>query len=100
MTVPHYNLPRMHRLLRDVPETVLILKPKRSRTSRLHEFSNSFSELVDSTDLAREGRLELIADDHDPYQAIAKCDAGDYAGGIPVLEKALTDARIPLPPRT
>ena len=33
-------------------------------------------------------------------QAIAKCDAGDYASGIPVLEKLLTDARIPLPPRT
>jgi hypothetical protein len=31
-------------------------------------------------------------------QAIAKCDAGDYASGIPVLEKLLTDARIPLPP--
>ena len=25
-------------------------------------------------------------------QAIAKCDAGDYASGIPVLEKMLTDA--------
>ena len=33
-------------------------------------------------------------------QAIARCDAGDYAGGIPVLERLLTDARIPLPPRT
>ena len=33
-------------------------------------------------------------------QAIAKCDAGDYAGGIPTLEKMLTDARILLPPRT
>ena len=33
-------------------------------------------------------------------QAIAKCDAGDYAGGIPTLEKLLTDARIQLPPRT
>jgi hypothetical protein len=32
-------------------------------------------------------------------QAIAKCDAGDYAGGIPVLEKALTDAKIVLPRR-
>ncbi len=32
-------------------------------------------------------------------QAIARCDAGDYASGIPVLEKLLTDARIPLPPR-
>jgi hypothetical protein len=33
-------------------------------------------------------------------QAIAKCDAGDYASGIPVLEKLLTDAKIVLPPRT
>ena len=32
-------------------------------------------------------------------QAIAKCDAGDYASGIPTLVKLLTDARIPLPPR-
>lgn len=32
-------------------------------------------------------------------QAIAKCDAGDYAAGIPTLVKLLTDARIPLPPR-
>jgi hypothetical protein len=33
-------------------------------------------------------------------QAIAKCDAGDYRGGIPTLEKLLTDAKIKLPPRT
>jgi len=33
-------------------------------------------------------------------QAIAKCDAGDYAAGIPVLVKMLTDAKVPLPPRT
>ena len=33
-------------------------------------------------------------------QAIAKCDAGDYATGIPVLVKMLTDSQIPLPPRT
>jgi len=32
-------------------------------------------------------------------QAIAKCNAGDYAGGIPVLEKVLTDDRIVLPSR-
>lgn len=32
--------------------------------------------------------------------AIAKCDAGDYAAGIPVLVKILTDAKVPLPPRT
>ncbi|WP_425064548.1 OmpA family protein [Reyranella sp.] len=32
--------------------------------------------------------------------AVAKCDAGDYATGIPVLVKALTDAKVPLPPRS
>jgi len=33
-------------------------------------------------------------------EAIAQCDAGNTAAGIPVLEKALTDSRVPLPPRT
>ena len=33
-------------------------------------------------------------------QAIAKCAAGDYASGIPVLEKLPTDARLQLQPRT
>jgi hypothetical protein len=33
-------------------------------------------------------------------QAIAKCVAGDYAAGIPTLEKLLTDAKIPLPKRS
>jgi hypothetical protein len=32
--------------------------------------------------------------------AMAKCKAGDTAAGIPVLEKALKDAKVPLPPRT
>ena len=32
--------------------------------------------------------------------AVAKYDAGDYKAGIPVLVKALTDAKVPLPPRT
>jgi hypothetical protein len=31
---------------------------------------------------------------------VVRCDAGDSASGIPVLEKLLTDARILLPPRT
>jgi hypothetical protein len=31
--------------------------------------------------------------------AIAKCQAGDTAAGIPPLEKALTNARITLPSR-
>jgi hypothetical protein len=29
--------------------------------------------------------------------AMAKCEAGDYAGGIPTLEDALISAKIPLP---
>jgi hypothetical protein len=32
-------------------------------------------------------------------EAMAECNAGRPANGIPVLEKALTDARVPLPPR-
>lgn len=32
--------------------------------------------------------------------AIAKCDAGDYKAGIPVLVKLLDDAKVPLPPRS
>jgi hypothetical protein len=28
---------------------------------------------------------------------MAKCEAGDYAGGIPTLEDALISAKIPLP---
>jgi hypothetical protein len=32
--------------------------------------------------------------------AIAKCKAGDTATGIPVLEKALKDAKVDLPSRT
>ena len=33
-------------------------------------------------------------------QAIAKCDAGNYAEGIPTLQRLLTDAKVPFPPRT
>ena len=31
--------------------------------------------------------------------AVAQCQAGNTAAGIPVLEKALTDAQVPLPKR-
>ena len=31
--------------------------------------------------------------------AMKQCDAGNPAAGIPVLEKALTDAKVPLPPK-
>ena len=32
--------------------------------------------------------------------AMAKCEAGDTAAGIPVLENALRNAKVALPPRT
>jgi hypothetical protein len=32
--------------------------------------------------------------------AMAKCEAGDTAIGIPVLEHVLTNAKVVLPPRT
>jgi len=32
-------------------------------------------------------------------EAMAECNAGRPANGIPVLEKALTDAKVPLPPK-
>ena len=35
----------------------------------------------------------------DVPMAIAKCNEGDTATGIPILEKALKDAQITLPPR-
>ena len=31
--------------------------------------------------------------------ALAKCEAGDTATGIPILQRILTDNRVPLPPR-
>jgi hypothetical protein len=31
--------------------------------------------------------------------AISKCDAGDTASGIPILEKTLKGAKVTLPPR-
>lgn len=34
-----------------------------------------------------------------PEVAISKCQTGDTAAGIPVLERALRDGRINLPPR-
>lgn len=36
----------------------------------------------------------------DAQVAVQKCAAGDAAGSIPVLEKALQGARLELPPRT
>jgi hypothetical protein len=38
--------------------------------------------------------------DVDAGTALAKCEAGDTATGIAMLSKILTDARVPLPPRT
>ena len=38
--------------------------------------------------------------DEEAAAAMAQCQAGNTAAGIPVLEAKLTSARIPLPPRT
>ena len=38
--------------------------------------------------------------DEEAAAAMAECQAGNTARGIPVLEAKLTTARIPLPPRT
>jgi hypothetical protein len=37
--------------------------------------------------------------DGDGRVAIAKCDAGDTATGIPILERRLRDGKVALPPR-
>jgi hypothetical protein len=47
------------------------------------------------SDKWREYRTSAV--DQDTAAAIAKCEAGDYAAGIPVLEDALIRAKIPLP---
>jgi hypothetical protein len=36
----------------------------------------------------------------DAKASVGKCQAGDIAASIPVLEKALKDAKLDLPPRT
>jgi ligand-binding sensor protein len=36
----------------------------------------------------------------DAKASVGKCQAGDTASSIPVLEKALKDAKLDLPPRT
>jgi hypothetical protein len=47
------------------------------------------------SDKWREYRTSQV--DQNTAAAIAKCEAGDYAAGIPVLEDALIRANIPLP---
>jgi hypothetical protein len=42
---------------------------------------------------------EVSSFQSDSPQAVAICKAGDTASGIPVLEKALKDAKVPLPSR-
>jgi len=65
----------MIRLVRDIPELGLILKPKKSLKSAKRTFTDSFWSLLNDTELLTAGRLELVDDDADPYLAIARCDA-------------------------
>jgi hypothetical protein len=58
-------------------------------------FSNPASYCKALSDKWREYRTSVI----EPREAaaMAKCEAGDYQAGIPVLEDALISAKIPLP---
>jgi len=53
------------------------------------QLSASYRRLLGGT------QSDVIAGD-----ALAKCEAGDTAAGIPILTKLLTDAKVSLPPRT
>ncbi|MBV9462962.1 MAG: hypothetical protein JO317_01930 [Verrucomicrobiae bacterium] len=55
------------RLLADIPEAILVLKPKRSPRTGLHEFPPSFERLLDAAE-----RVEVIQHDDDPYEAVAR----------------------------
>jgi hypothetical protein len=58
-------------------------------------FSDPKSYCKALSDKWREFRTSAI--DTPTAAAMAKCDAGNYAEGIPVLEQGLIDAKIPLP---
>jgi len=58
-------------------------------------FSDPKSYCKALSDKWREFRTSQV--DTATAAAIAKCDAGDYNGGIPVLEDALIGVKIPLP---
>ena len=64
----------LSQVLRELPETVLTFKPKRSSSSLLHEQVQSFAGLAGDAGLLASGRIELVADDADPYEAIARSD--------------------------
>ena len=54
----------------------------------------------DLAQLYRKYRLNQNLPSAEVPAAIAKCEAGDTAAGIPVLEKYLRDQKISLPPRS
>jgi len=58
-------------------------------------FSDPKSYCKALSDKWREYRTSAV--DTPTAAAIAKCDAGNYAEGIPVLEENLIGAKIPLP---
>jgi len=58
-------------------------------------FSDPRSYCKALSDRYRQLRTNQI--DETAAAAMAKCEAGDYATGIPVLEDALISARVPLP---
>ncbi|MBV9463891.1 MAG: hypothetical protein JO317_06645 [Verrucomicrobiae bacterium] len=64
----------MRRLVADVPELVLVLKPKRGANDPSRTFPDSFHDLYADAALQLQGRLILIDSNADPYEAVAACD--------------------------
>ena len=64
----------IEKMLKAFPETVLIVKTKRSIRSKIHAFASAFWKLIEDPALKNSGRIELIDDDADPYLAIARAD--------------------------
>ena len=62
--------------------------------------SNDFAYCKALTDAYRHTASPHATPAVDVPVAMAKCEAGDTAIGIPVLEQALTNAKVVLPPRT
>lgn len=64
----------LKRLVNDLPESVLLLKPKRSFDDPRRAFPETFFDLARDGRLVESGRIQMIEENADPYAAIAGCD--------------------------
>jgi hypothetical protein len=79
-----------------------VLEPQNRRTEvAAAGMAASPNDLAYCREMSRRYRQFLGARQSlpDAGEALAQCDAGNPGPAIPVLERLLTDARIPLPPR-